>query len=156
MRVVRFALVLAMLAGLPMFGQQTPTPAPKPPDAAKPEPPPEPVKFVSKHHLQSGGTDISYTATAEEIYLKDGAGKPAASFFTTSYIKDGVARPEDRPVTFVFNGGPGSASVWLHFGLVGPKLIDIPSDAADPACHRHRLRRSRRHGLQQGPRRKEG
>jgi carboxypeptidase C (cathepsin A) len=43
-------------------------------------------------------------------------------------------------VTFVFNGGPGSASIWLHFGLVGPKLIDIPSDASDPGAPPYRLR----------------
>jgi carboxypeptidase C (cathepsin A) len=51
-----------------------------------------------------------------------------------------VARPEDRPVTFVFNGGPGSASIWLHLGLVGPKLIDIPSDATDPGAPPYTLR----------------
>lgn len=135
----RLALVFAAFLAFPLLAADTPPPA-KPPEAAKPEPPPEPVKFISKHHLQSGATDISYTATAEEIYLKDNAGKPTASFFTTSYVKDGVARPEDRPVTFVFNGGPGSASVWLHFGLVGPKLIDIPSDASDPGSPPYKLR----------------
>ena len=141
MRKTRFILMVAILLAIPMFAQAADTPAaPKPPEAAKPEPPPEPVKFVSKHHLQSGATDISYTATAEEIYLKDAAGKPTASFFTTSYVKDGVAKPEDRPITFVYNGGPGSASVWLHFGLVGPKLIDIPSDASDPGGPPYKLR----------------
>ena len=110
-----------------------------------------------------GGTDVAYTTTAEEIFLKDADGKNTASFFTIAYTKDGVARPEDRPLTFVFNGGPGSASIWLHFGLVGPKLIDIPSDAADPGGppyklrdnpthdlprHRSRLHRSGRHRLQ--------
>ena len=43
-------------------------------------------------------------------------------------------------MTFVFNGGPGSASIWLHFGLVGPRLIDIPSDASDPGGPPYRLR----------------
>lgn len=102
--------------------------------------PPEPMKVVTEHRLQSGATDISYTATAEEIYLRDGDGKPTASFFTISYTKKGVQRPEDRPVTFVFNGGPGSASLWLHLGLVGPKLIDIPSDASDPGGPPYALR----------------
>jgi carboxypeptidase C (cathepsin A) len=138
----RCALALALLLGTPVltFAADTPpAPAAKPAEAQKPEAPPEPVKFVSKHHLQSGSTDISYTATAEELYLKDGAGKPTADFFTISYVKDGVARPEDRPITFVFNGGPGSASVWLHFGLVGPKIIDIPSDATDPGGPPYKL-----------------
>ena len=101
---------------------------------------PEPRKFTSEHRLQAGGTDIAYTATAEDVYLKDGDDKPTATFFTISYVKKGVARPEDRPVTFVFNGGPGSASIWLHFGLVGPRLIDIPSDASDPGAPPYKLK----------------
>src|SRR5258707_15022733 len=127
---IRVTLMLAVLLAIPMFGAPADTPpAAKPAEAAKPEAPPEPVKFVSKHHLLSGGTDISYTATAEEIFLKDAAGKPTASFFTISYVKDGVARPEDRPVTFVYNGGAGSASIWLPFGLVRPEPIGIPDEA---------------------------
>ncbi len=106
----------------------------------KPEPPPAPRQFVTEHRLQAGGVDLAYTATAEEIQIKDGDGKPTASFFTISYVKKGVARPEERPLTFVFNGGPGSASIWLHFGLVGPKLIDIPSDASDPGGPPYKLR----------------
>src|SRR5260221_1767727 len=139
----RCALALALLLGTPCPSCPGEPPRPRaarPAEPRKPEAPPEPVKFVSKHHLQSGATDISYTATAEELYLKDGAGKPTADFFTISYVKDGVARPEDRPITFVFNGGPGSASVWLHFGLVGPKIIDIPSDATDPGGPPYKLK----------------
>ncbi len=108
--------------------------------ADKSEKPAAPLKFTSDQHLVSGGTDISYTATAEEVVIHDGEGKATASFFTISYVKKGVARPEDRPVTFVYNGGPGSASVWLHFGFVGPKLIDIPSDATSPGVAPYKLR----------------
>lgn len=109
---------------------------------AKPEPPPPPPPFksVTQHRLQAGSVDIAYTATAEEIYIRDGADKPTASFFTISYAKDGTKKAEDRPVTFVFNGGPGSSSIWLHFGMVGPEIIDIPSDAAQPAGPPFRLR----------------
>src|SRR4051794_27199412 len=95
------------------------------------ETPSAPRKFVTHHHVTAGGRDIAYTATAEDIDIKDNDGKPTARFFTISYMEDGK-RAEDRPITFVFNGGPGSASIWLHFGLVGPKRIDIPSDATDP------------------------
>jgi carboxypeptidase C (cathepsin A) len=101
---------------------------------------PAPVKISTQHRLKSGGTDIVYTATAEEIFLKDTEDKYTASFFTLSYTKGGTARPEDRPLTFVFNGGPGSASIWLHMGLAGPKIIDIPSDASDPGAPPYRLR----------------
>jgi carboxypeptidase C (cathepsin A) len=111
---------------------------------AKPSMPPaeapEPLKIVTDHHLNSGGTDLRYQAVAEEIYLRDGEDKPRASFFTLSYLASGDAKPEQRPVTFVFNGGPGSSSVWLHLGLVGPRLIDIPSDASDPGGPPYHLR----------------
>jgi len=108
--------------------------------AAAAKTPPAPIKISTQHRLKSGGTDIAYTATAEEIYLKDDDDKYTADFFTLSYTKEGTARPEDRPLTFVFNGGPGSASIWLHMGLVGPKIIDIPSDASDPGAPPYRLR----------------
>src|ERR1043166_1834379 len=101
---------------------------------------PEPKRFVRQHRGRIGDADVNYTTTSEEIFLKDNDGKETASFFTIAYTKDGVTRAEDRPVTFVYNGGPGSASLWLHFGLVGPKLIDIPSDASDPGAPPYKLR----------------
>lgn len=104
---------------------------------AKPEEPPK--KFVRQQRLRIGSVDVTYTSTAEEIVLKDADGKSTASFFTISYEKD-VPKKEARPITFVFNGGPGSASIWLHLGLVGPKIIDIPSDAQDPGAPPYRLR----------------
>jgi len=114
---------------------------PKPAETPKPAATaPEPRKFVSEHRLIAGGADLVYTATAEDIYLKGPDGKPTATFFTISYVKKNIAKGEARPLTFVFNGGPGSASIWLHFGLVGPKLIDIPSDASDPGAPPYRLR----------------
>lgn len=68
-------------------------------------PVPPPFKSVTQHRLHSSSGDIDYTATAEEIYLKDDQDKPTASFFTIAYTRNGV-RPEERPVTFVFNGAP--------------------------------------------------
>jgi carboxypeptidase C (cathepsin A) len=136
-------LLLAGLAAAPMLAaDETGGDKGDKGDKGKGEAPatPEPRKFTSEHRLQSGSTDIDYTATAEDVYLKDAEDKPTASFFTISYVKKGVARPEDRPLTFVFNGGPGSASIWLHFGLVGPRLIDIPSDASDPGAPPYKLR----------------
>jgi len=126
------ALALSWLLVSSVAGQAAADESAKP-EAAKPEAAPAaPRKYVSEHRLQAGGVDLAYTATAEDIQIKDGDGKPTASFFTISYVKKGVARPEDRPITFVYNGGPGSASIYLHFGMVGPKRIDIPSDATDP------------------------
>lgn len=97
-------------------------------------------KVVTHHRFTAGGVDIPYTAVAEDIDLKDRDGEPTARFFTISYLAEGVKRQEDRPITFYFNGGPGSASIWLHLGFVGPKRIDIPSDAQDPGAPPYHLK----------------
>lgn len=89
---------------------------------------PEPRSFVTRHQLPIGGATFNYTATAAETYLKNEAGEPVASLWSVAYTREGAA-PEKRPVTFVFNGGPGSASIWLHMGLLGPRLVKVPSDA---------------------------
>ncbi|MGN3974100.1 S10 family peptidase [Tsuneonella sp. SYSU-LHT278] len=76
-----------------------------------------------------GGRTMRYTATVEEQVLKDEQDIPKAAIVTSAY----VAEPRDpsRPVTFMFNGGPGSGSVWLQMGAFGPKRVAIPSDARD-------------------------
>ncbi len=81
------------------------------------------------HTLDAGGRQLHYTATAGRIVLReevydDGVFtgvKPKAEVFLTSYVLDGGDR--SRPVTFAFNGGPGSSSVWLHLGLLGPRRV---------------------------------
>lgn len=138
--VVLLGLFLTFATGpAPLAAQEAASANEEQSSAAK-EPPAEPLKVVTRHHLESGGTDLRYTATAEEVRTENAEGEPNASFFTISYTLDGVERPEARPVTFVFNGGPGSASLWLHFGLVGPRLVDLPSDASDPGAPPYRLK----------------
>jgi len=78
---------------------------------------------VTNHRTTIEGKPLSYTATAGTLVLKDKEGKPQASIFYTSYVKDGEKNPKNRPVTFCFNGGPGSSSVWLHLGFFGPKKV---------------------------------
>jgi carboxypeptidase C (cathepsin A) len=90
---------------------------------------PPPNISVTRHSGIFGGQRISYTATAGETYLKAADGTPRAAIFSTSYVKE--PRDPNRPVTFLFNGGPGSGSVWLHMGAFGPKRVAIPSDARD-------------------------
>ena len=91
---------------------------------------PAPVRSITKHSGTFGGTRINYRAIAGETYLKDKDGKPLASITSYSYIKEGPVDPK-RPVTFLWNGGPGSGSLWLHMGAFGPKRVVIPSDAKD-------------------------
>ena len=93
------------------------------------KPIPAAQSFVTQHQIVNGGKSISFTAKAAEHYLNDEEGKPVASVWAVAYTKNGVTDPATRPVTFVFNGGPGSASVWLHMGLLGPQLVQVPTNA---------------------------
>lgn len=92
-------------------------------------PVPEPKSFVTDHQIQNGNRKIAYKAKASEHYLKNDSGEPVASIWSVSYSATGIGNPAQRPVTFIFNGGPGSASVWLHMGLFGPHLVEVDSDA---------------------------
>lgn len=91
---------------------------------------PEPVRFESRHSGTFNGTQMAFRAVVSDVHLKRDNGKVYASVFTTAYLREGSAEERGRPVTFVFNGGPGSASVWLHMGLMGPKRVDVPSDGS--------------------------
>ncbi|MEJ2162145.1 MAG: peptidase S10 [Robiginitalea sp.] len=90
---------------------------------------PEPKTFITEHQILNGGRKVVYKATASETYLRDDSGQPVASIWSVSYTASGEGDPIGRPVTFVFNGGPGSASVWLHMGLLGPELVVVDSEA---------------------------
>ncbi|HET7549725.1 MAG TPA: hypothetical protein VFK04_00445 [Gemmatimonadaceae bacterium] len=83
---------------------------------------------VSTHHsARIGGQEIAYTATAGTYVVRDDSGAPKASFFYVAYTKDCVQDVASRPVAFVFNGGPGSASLFTHMGL-GPKRVVLTDD----------------------------
>ena len=122
MRALIMALAVAFAA--PAMAETASTDAAKE-DAAAPIP--DPVMFETKHTGTFGGTKLAYTVEAGETYIDGEDGEPAASLFTISYVSDKA--DASRPVTFVFNGGPGSASVWLHMGLLGPKRVAVASDA---------------------------
>ena len=74
---------------------------------------------------------LAYTATAGTLAFYDQSGDQSAAVFYTAYVaKDAGA---NRPLTFVFNGGPGAASAFLHLGLVGPRILDLGPDGRDAA-----------------------
>ncbi|WP_417496821.1 S10 family peptidase [Maricaulis sp.] len=96
---------------------------------------PEARSYETRGQVTVNGQRVRYTATAGETYLRDADGNPTASIFSTAYIADGTTDPRTRPVAFVFNGGPGSASLWLHMGVFGPQrlvLPDVQDDGAAP------------------------
>ena len=114
--------------------QQPPQPVPekaaeKPKEEKKP-PAPEEKIVQTKHSLKIGGQEIKYTATAGTILLKLEDGTPKASIFYVAYSKDDVGDASQRPLTFSFNGGPGSSSVWLHLGLLGPRRVQMGDASA--------------------------
>ena len=120
----------------------TPDDKAHPPAAeAKPEPPPPPpvdVLSQTTHSIVINGETVAYTATAGRLVLKaedEKAGeKPKASIFFVAYTRDPgpgadqAAHAAARPITFSFNGGPGSSSVWLHLGLLGPRRVVLEED----------------------------
>ena len=90
-----------------------------------------PADSVTEHTLTAGKTKISYTATAGTLPFYDQSGEQSAAIFYTAYVAKDA--PPNRPVTFVFNGGPGAASAFLHLGLVGPRVLDLGPDSHDAA-----------------------
>ncbi|MHC4990568.1 MAG: S10 family peptidase [Planctomycetota bacterium] len=86
---------------------------------------------VTQHTITIGGQAVSYTATAGTIPLMEEDGTVKARVFFVAYVRDGVDDIGSRPLTFSFNGGPGSSSVWLHLGLFGPRRVHM-SDEGQP------------------------
>jgi carboxypeptidase C (cathepsin A) len=87
---------------------------------------------VTHHTISLPGGPVTYTATAEQIPLRSDTGEVECRMFCVSYSKDG-ADAHQRPVTFAFNGGPGSATLWLHMGALGPKRAPMNDDGTLPA-----------------------
>lgn len=129
------ALAALAWAGVAHAADDKKADAPKEAEAAIPAP----VVSVTRHSGRFNNQVVNYKAVAGETYLKDKDGKPLAAIFSTAYVKEGVTDPTSRPVTFLFNGGPGSGSLWLHMGAFGPKRVVLPSDGKDDGAPPFRL-----------------
>jgi carboxypeptidase C (cathepsin A) len=92
-----------------------------------------PPDATTRHTLDLPGRSLAFTATAGAIRLFDDKGEPQADIAYTAYQLDGADRA-NRPVTFVFNGGPGASSAWLQLGNNGPWRIDINAEAVTPSA----------------------
>src|SRR5467141_721088 len=99
----------------------------------RPTPPAEEPPVVTKHSINVGGKELRYTATVGMMPIKNRDGETEARIFFMAYTLDGVSDRQKRPLTFSFNGGPGSASVWLHLGALGPKRVPMNPDGTMPA-----------------------
>ncbi len=87
---------------------------------------------VTRHKLTVAGKEISYTATAGELPVQNDAGEKEADIFYIAYTADNTPPGSRRPLVFVFNGGPGAASVWLHMGCAGPRRVVMLGDGSMP------------------------
>ncbi len=133
--------VASLLLNAAAPAQDTRPPAPAPAAAAEPHKdtdkdatPIPPEKTVATHHeLALGGKTLKYTATAGTLLIRDEEDKPYGSIFYVAYTLDG-AEAQARPVSFLYNGGPGSATLWLHMGSFSPARIvtDSPNPTAGP------------------------
>jgi len=133
---MRITVVMVGLSTIAFLrAQEHPAPEAPPRQAsaeAKPAvPPPVDTSSVTKHSIQVNGKSLAYTATAGTLVIQKDA-KPWASIFYVAYTLEGVQDLSKRPITFAFNGGPGSSSVWLHLGALGPKRIAMGPDGEQP------------------------
>lgn len=122
--IIPFALTLCGIAAAASEPEKKP--AEPPAREAKETPAPAPV--VKESSVEIGGKKIPYKVTTAKLQLKQDDGKARASIFHVSYERTDVKDPASRPVMFAFNGGPGSSAVWLHIGVLGPKIVHLPGD----------------------------
>jgi carboxypeptidase C (cathepsin A) len=98
------------------------------------QPPPQAKVSVTRHQVRMGGKTIAYAATAGTMLMKNDKQEPIALFGFTAYVRDGIDA-RTRPILFAYNGGPGSASAWLHMGILGPQrtvLDDLDTNSRGP------------------------
>jgi carboxypeptidase C (cathepsin A) len=117
----RFALTLCLIFVTRVAAIASPTPAPSAPPAAPLSV--ETSDAVTQHAIALDGKTLAYTARAGTIELRDGDEHPTAHVFYVAYTLDGAPQ-EHRPITFFYNGGPGSSTMWLHMGSFGPQRVE--------------------------------
>lgn len=134
-------LALALAVSSPAQNPQPQTAGPSPANrpaepqraAERPAPVPEEPPVVTKHEIKINGRVLKYTVTTGMMPLKNQAGEAEARIFFVAYTVDGAGEAAKRPLMFSFNGGPGSSSVWLHLGALGPKRVRMLDDGGMPA-----------------------
>jgi len=135
--ILRAALVIALASTVSIASAQDAAKERAQPNASERHEPNKgvlrllPADAISEHSADTRSGKLAYTATAGTLAFYDQSGDQSALVFYTSYVAKN-AQP-NRPLTFVFNGGPGAASAFLHLGLVGPRILDFGPDAHDPA-----------------------
>jgi carboxypeptidase C (cathepsin A) len=133
----RKAVAFAILCVLPSLllraspaSAQAPAATPAPAQVASHSP------VITHHNGNFNGKQVRYTSTVESIDVPDAKGNPAARLVSFAYTADDAHNATDRPLMFVFNGGPITASLWLHIGVIGPRRVAVPEDlTVDPKTY---------------------
>src|SRR5713226_5439257 len=128
----RFAWVFLALS---VFAQQRP--APRPPAAIPTAPYKEEPPIARQQQIQLGGKTLKYQVTTGIMPIKNEAGEVEAGLFFVAYVAETGEPVGKRPLTIAFNGGPGSATVWLHMGALGPKRVVMQPDGFLPPAPYH-------------------
>jgi carboxypeptidase C (cathepsin A) len=127
------ALVACMAATpVALYAQDKPDDKAAEKDKKNEGPAPKEESSATDHSIKLGGQSIPYKASAQTILLKDDKGEPTALLYSTAYVRSDVKDPSIRPIAFIYNGGPGSSSVWLHMGSFGPRRVVTVNAAITP------------------------
>jgi carboxypeptidase C (cathepsin A) len=126
---MRFVMgfLIALTASVPPLSAQDPPATPPAKQDRKVEEPKE-TRIETIHSITLDGVKIEYKAIAGTLVLRNDEGKATASVFYVAYLKSNPGDLSRRPITFTFNGGPGSSSVWLHMGAFGPRRVEVHAD----------------------------
>ncbi len=119
------SLCLLMVSMTAFAGPLKPTKTP-------PNPIPKERAVSTQHSVKIDGQTIHYTATAGTILLRNKQNQPVGSMFYVAYTENGVRNPASRPVTFLYNGGPGASSDWIQMGGLGPYRVNMTNGQATP------------------------
>ena len=130
-------LSMLSIASLPAAGLAQATPPVQQQEAGAvgagaEEPALEDRLVTTEHTVTIGGREIRYIATAGTMVMRSEEGEAKAGIFYIAYTRKGERDPSRRPITFSFNGGPGSSSVWLHLGALGPRRVLMSEEGAQP------------------------
>jgi len=134
---IRYAVALSLICAGALVAQRGQSAQNANAAAVESTPIPPENSSVTEHELTLDGKELHYHATAGTLLITDAEEKPECSVFYVGYTLDGVSDPRTRPVTFLYNGGPGSASIPLHMASLGPmRVITASPEATAPAPYR--------------------
>ncbi|HYA62279.1 MAG TPA: peptidase S10 [Candidatus Sulfotelmatobacter sp.] len=135
-RMLCAALLFSLALSTSLAQEKETKPAEKSSEAA-PAPPPKEESSVTEHSIKIGGQTVPYKATAGTIFLKNEKDENEALIYYTAYTRSDVKDLSQRPLAFLYNGGPGSSSIWLHMGSFGPKrVVTVNADITPPAPYK--------------------